>query len=220
MTLGDDMTDQPDKPAANELPSVRFFETQFQRQIQESDFGLNPFETVAFDYVFGDVLDLGCGLGNLSLEVAKRGCKVTAVDGSPSAVSRIQRATEEGSLPIEAVLADLATYVIPHDFDTVVAIGLLMFFRRDRALAILDEIKSRVRTGGRAVVNVLVEGTTSMDMFDPGNYCLLDREELLHHFADWNVLVWRPETYSAPRGTVKEFSTLIAEKPRPIPKAR
>ncbi len=50
--------------------SVEFFEAQFRRQIREGDFKLNPFETLALDYLRGDVLDLGCGLGNLALAAA------------------------------------------------------------------------------------------------------------------------------------------------------
>ena len=39
-----------------------------------------------------------------------------------------------------------------------------MFFRRERALALLDDIQARVLAGGSAIVNVLVEGTTYMQM--------------------------------------------------------
>ncbi len=69
--------------------SVEFFETQFQRQVRERDYALNPFETLALDYLTGTVLDLGCGLGNLSLEAGRRGHRILAVDASPAAIARI-----------------------------------------------------------------------------------------------------------------------------------
>ena len=69
--------------------SVVFFDTQFQKQTRAQDFALNPFETLALDYIKGTVLDLGCGLGNLSLEAGARGHQVVAVDASPTAVARI-----------------------------------------------------------------------------------------------------------------------------------
>lgn len=197
-------------------PSVGFFEKQFRRQVRHREFELNPFEVVALDYIRGEVLDLGCGLGNLSLEAARRGCRVTAIDASPTAVARIRRAASRASLQVEAVHADLETCDIERDYDTIVAIGLLMFFRRERALALLGQIRERVRPGGRAVVNVLVEGTTFMDMFTADHYYLFGREELRERFEDWTVLAWRPESFPAPENTVKEFTTLIADKPRPI----
>ena len=49
---------------------IDFFETQFQRQIQDGELALNSFEKLAISYVAGTILDLGCGLGNLSLQLA------------------------------------------------------------------------------------------------------------------------------------------------------
>jgi len=59
---------------------VDFSDAQFQRQVREGDFALNPFEKLALPFLHGRVLDLGCGLGNLTLEAARRGCSVLALD--------------------------------------------------------------------------------------------------------------------------------------------
>ena len=42
---------------------------------------------------------------------------------------------------------------------TIVVIGLLMFFRHETALKLLTAIQEHVKPGGRAIVNVLIEGT-------------------------------------------------------------
>src|SRR3972149_5039556 len=110
---------------------VDFFDTQFQRQVSEGKFALNPFEELALPFLCGRVLDLGCGLGNLSIEAARRGCSVLALDGSMSAITRIRQVASAGGLPIQAEAVDLASYRITEEFDTVVAIGLLMFFPND-----------------------------------------------------------------------------------------
>lgn len=146
---------------------VDFFERQFQHQIAQTDFALNPFEQLALPHAAGNVLDLGCGLGNLSLEAARRGCSVTAIDASATAVERLRVAAVQQRLRITALQADLGSFRIEHDYDTIIAIGLLMFFRRERALALLQQIGQRVRPGGRAIVNVLIEGTTFLGMFRP-----------------------------------------------------
>src|SRR5512140_1001418 len=91
------------------LHPVDFFDAQFQRQVRESDFALNPFEQLALDYVAGSVLDYGCGLGNLSLAAARRGCRVVAIDASPTAVERIRTSAAREKLAVEAVCADLST---------------------------------------------------------------------------------------------------------------
>ncbi len=193
--------------------SVEFFEIQFQRQIQQQDYALNPFETVALDYLTGTVLDLGSGLGNLSLEAGRRGHHVVAVDASPAAVARINTDAQREGLSVRAIQADIERWIIDQPYDTIVAIGLLLFFCRERAFELLHAIQEHVNPGGRAIVNVLVEGTTYMGMFDGDNYYLFSRNRLAEEFSGWKILSSRHETFSAPEGTRKEFSTVIAEKP-------
>jgi len=192
--------------------SVSFFDNQFQKQISEQNFSLNPFEHAALPYLLGSVLDLGCGLGNLAVEAARRGASVVAVDASPTAVAHIQRVAEREKLALQGVRADLSNYRIDGQFDSIAAIGLLMFFERQRALALLDEIQQHVKPGGRATINVLIEGTTFMGMFQPGHFYLFGRGELAQRFAGWRVLAQTFQTFHAPGNTEKVFVTLVAEK--------
>ena len=193
--------------------SIRFFETQFRRQVEASDLKLNPFEQRALPYLHGRVLDYGCGLGNLALEAARRGCRVTALDGSPTAIAHLREAAGAAGLPVEAAEADLRTAAIEGQFDTVVSIGLLMFFDCPTAFAKLQELQAHLRPGGVAVVNVLEEGTTYRDMFDPDGHCLFAPGEMERRFGGWEILSAAHEDFPAPGGQVKRFATLIAKKP-------
>jgi tellurite methyltransferase len=194
--------------------SVDFFESQFQRQVRDQQYALNPFEILALDYLTGEILDLGCGLGNFSMEAGRRGHRVLAVDASPTAVARINKDAEREELPVRAIQADIENWTIDESYDTIVVIGLLMFFRRETALKLLSAVQEHVKPGGRAIVNVLIEGTTYLGMFDPDNYCLFRRNELEERFDGWSILESRYQRFAAPEGTCKDFSTIIAEKPR------
>lgn len=194
-----------------ENKSVDFFDAQFRRQVAAGEYALNPFEQAAEKFVRGRVLDLGCGLGNLSIAAARRGAMVTAVDASPAAIERINAVAAAEGLDLKAVLADVENYAIAGHYDTVIAIGILMFLRREQALRLLGELKSAVAPGGRAIVNVLTAGTTYMGMFDGDRYYLFERDELAAHFSGWRVLLNRKDDFAAPGDTHKVFSTVIAE---------
>jgi tellurite methyltransferase len=193
--------------------SIRFFDAQFQRQVRDADLRLNPFEQAAIPYLHGRVLDYGCGLGNLSVAAAHRGCSVVALDASHTAIEHLRQLAQAESLSIQAVEADLRTYELHEEFDTVVSIGLLMFFDCPTAFAQLRHMQAHVRPGGVAVVNVLVEGTTYLDMFDPSSHCLFSRGEMHTRFAGWEILHSEYQDFPAPREQVKSFVTMVARRP-------
>ncbi len=192
------------------MSSVDFFDRQFERQTRELDFALNPFEKHALPYLQGTVLDMGCGLGNLSVEAARSGLSVLALDASPNAIARIKQVANAEALPIQADAVDFDSFSLTDTFDTGVAIGLFMFFPKKRALALLADLKAHVRVNGIAIVNVLIEGTTYLDMFETAHYYLFGQAELQERFAGWEILESSYDTFEAPGRTVKEFHTIIA----------
>lgn len=193
--------------------SVEFFDTQFQRQVAKGEYVLNPFERAVLPFLFGDVLDLGCGLGNLSVAAAMKGCRVTALDASPTAVADLARRAAEQRLEITARDADLRSLSLEGRFDSVVSIGLLMFFAKETARQGLARIQELVTPGGVAAVNALIEGTTYFGMFDPNEHTLFREDELPEFFAGWTSEYLNFESFPAPNESTKRFCTLVARRP-------
>jgi tellurite methyltransferase len=192
--------------------SIDFFEKQFQQQIAKGEFALNPFEEAVLPHLSGGVLDLGCGLGNLAIAAAKKGCAVSALDASRTAVDRINDVANRLGLPLAAYQVDLSTYAIDGDYDGIVSIGLLMFFPRDRAHVMLADIVHHVKPGGIAAINVLTEGTTFVGALEMGNHYLFGESELLAGFSGWEILLSRHDEMPAPENTVKKFHTVVARR--------
>ena len=193
--------------------SIAFFDSQFCIQAQQHNYALNPFEKMALPHLFGYVLDLGCGLGNLSVEAARGGCVVHALDAAPAGVEDLRRRAQSLGLPITVELADLAQYRIKESYDCISAIGLLMFFPSRIARDRLTDIRNAVKPGGVAAINVLIEGTTYLDMFEPNRYHLFREPELAQCFESWEIVESRTDSFPAPIATVKRFATVIARRP-------
>ena len=168
---------------------------------------------MALPLLQGEVLDLGCGLGNLSLAAAARGAKVTALDACANAVESLHRRAGSLGLAIEASAAELAGWRPARQWDGVACIGLLMFFPPDVARAGLSAVREAVRPGGVAVVNVLVEGSTYEAMFGGGERYLFRPGEARAAFAGWQILREVGAEFAAPGGTVKRFETVAARRP-------
>lgn len=194
--------------------SVAFFDTQFQRQSALQEYALNPFEAAVLPLLAGRVLDFGCGMGNLAVAAARSGCEVTALDASPAAITDLVKRAAASGLAIDARVTDLRYYAIDKGrYDCVASIGLLMFFPQSLAQAGLLRIRSAVPPGGLAAVNVLIEGTTFMDMFDPPDYYLFRESELQDMFTGWIFEYLKLDTFPAPGDTIKRFCTIAARRP-------
>lgn len=194
--------------------SIEFFDRQFSGQAGGAPPVLNPFETLVLPHLKGSVLDLGCGLGALSLAAARAGCTVLAVDAGPAAVAHVKRAAAAEGLAVTVRRQDLSQAPdLGGPFDAVVAIGLLMFLDRSRAYALLGRMQAATRPGGLLALNVLVAGTTWREALDPAAHHLFEPEELLRALAGWPVLERRDDAFPAPGDTQKRFVTILARRP-------
>lgn len=97
------------------------------------------------------VLDLGCGIGNLTIELLARGAEVTALDLSPKMIETARQRVERfsGGGPVEWVVAPAEKTGLPDSsFDLVV--GKWILHHADIG-ALAGEIHRVLRPAGRAI---------------------------------------------------------------------
>lgn len=100
------------------------------------------------------VLDIMCGYGRHSLELAKRGINVTAVDNLPDYINEVKEKAATKHLPVESICTDVLEMQIDQEFDAVICMGnSLQFFNEEDSMRILSNISAHLKTGGKFFIN-------------------------------------------------------------------
>src|SRR4030095_8474216 len=100
------------------------------------------------------VLDVMCGYGRHSLELANRGINVTAIDNLPDYINEIKEKAATKNLPIECICTDILEMQVDQEFDAVICMGnSLQFFSEEDSIRILSNISAHLKPGGKFFIN-------------------------------------------------------------------
>lgn len=139
-----------DKKAASEYDS--WYETKMGSFIDEVE------TKAAFDLFQPQseekILDIGCGTGNFSIKLAKRGCKVVGIDISQAMLEEARKKTKKNNLDINfqkgnALNLDFAD----NSFDSVFSMTAIEFIE-DLEKA-FKEMKRVVKPGGKIMLGTI-----------------------------------------------------------------
>ena len=102
------------------------------------------------------VLDVGCGLGLHSIELARRGHLVVGLDLSLAMITRAAETAQQQGLKINFLHADIREIAFDGAFDAVICMGTTFgFFDDDANRDVLNRLYQALRPGGRILLDVV-----------------------------------------------------------------
>jgi len=100
------------------------------------------------------VLDIMSGYGRHSLELARRGIQVTAVDNLCDYINEIKDKAEAEKLSVKSLCEDVLDMQLDQQYDTVICMGnSLQFFNEEETLRVLSNISDHLKPGGKFIIN-------------------------------------------------------------------
>ena len=101
-----------------------------------------------------NVLDLGCGTGNMTVRLAQRGLSVVGVDLSPEMLAVARRKIPPGASVrlVQTGAAELIDHFPAESFDTIISILVFSEMSEAEQLLVLRQCRSLLRPGGRLIL--------------------------------------------------------------------
>ena len=99
------------------------------------------------------VLDVGCGVGRWSLELAARGFKVTGVDLSPYMIELARNRAAQSGVAATFAVSDVVSMNLGRTFDVIVCVTVLQHILDPQlARVALERLASHLSPGGQLIL--------------------------------------------------------------------
>lgn len=170
-------------------------------------------ELEALGAISGEVLDIGCGLGDNAIYLAGRGHSVTALDGSPTAIERARQRAADAGVKVTFGVAD-ATDLTGYEsrFDTVIDSALFHCLEEDDRRAYAAALHRSARSGARLFLYCFSDGNVN-GLTAPGGAVTEDDIRDTLKRANWRVDFLGPTTYL---GNTAGFAGVTGDLPEAL----
>lgn len=113
------------------------------------------------------VLDIMCGYGRHSIELAKRGFNVTAVDNLSDYIIEIQEKSNSQKLKINCIHSDVLKLKLEKNYDAIICMGnSIQFFNYEELLKLFGILSQHIKYRGKFVINTWMIMEIAVNQFN------------------------------------------------------
>jgi 2-polyprenyl-3-methyl-5-hydroxy-6-metoxy-1,4-benzoquinol methylase len=154
------------------------------------------------------VLDAGCGMGRVAIELARRGLDVVGVDLDDDLLEFARRSQPS----MRWVHADLATMCLDDRFDVVAMPGNVMVFcRAEDRMQIIRNLAAHLAPGGLLVAGFQLDrGLGALTLAEYDQLCAAAELDLLHRWSTWQSDSYQGDAYAV---SVHRHDTTVKRDP-------
>ena len=111
-----------------------------------------------------EILEVGCGRGDVAVYLAKQGARVTAIDIGPALIASARRLAGVNQVECDFRVGTATNLPLPSDrFDAVIGLAILHHLSEQDVACVLREAHRVVRTGGACLFYEPVEDSRVFD---------------------------------------------------------
>jgi SAM-dependent methyltransferase len=121
------------------------------------------------------ILDMPCGTGRHSIELAKKGFQITAVDISEEFINNLKKKSDQEQLNIEIVHGNILTITLNGTFDGGFCLGNSFgYFPYEDMQIFVKKVSASLKKGGKWIINTGVVAEGFLSKFTPDKKYELD----------------------------------------------
>ena len=124
----------------------------------------------------GDILEIGCGTGRITIPLMENGANITGIDSSQKMIDKLGTKVANTKASIKIIKQDVRTLHLSQKFSLVIFPyrGFQSLLTVEDQVNALNSLKSHLKPHGKLIITLFVPGK---DLFD-------QRSDILYHLRD------------------------------------